>query len=175
MVHGLDRLDGRNRYSASGPLFQAKILLFTAQPNRIPGFAIAGGVLPPVGQGAFAPREVHGFAYLAITESLGMNERVLIHANLGLAIEHRREGATAAITAGVGVQVRTWRGLHAVAELVHGDAYAGDVGGAFQAGLRYIVNDHVQIDSTFGVGTWGDERRPTWGTLGLRLAGKSIW
>jgi hypothetical protein len=78
----------------------------------------------------------------------------------------------------VGTQIRTWRGLHVVAEIVYGDSYAGDVGGAVLAGFHYIFGDHVQIDSTVAAGTWtgaNDFRRPVWGSVGLRLVGNPLW
>jgi hypothetical protein len=176
-VHGASyRADAPVSYAIAGPLIQAKVLLHEATKNRAPGVAIAGGLLLPHAGTDFSPPDIRGFVYVALTETLGERERVNIHANLGVSLAHEMAGVQkVAIIGGVGTQIRTWRGLHVVAEIVHGDAYAGDVGGAVQAGFRYIFGDHVQMDTTAGIGTWGDTPRGAWGTLGLRLAGNPLW
>jgi len=170
-VHGATYGDGPATYAVAGPLLQAKWLVRAAVPNRGPGFALAGGVVTPLGRGGFQTPGGAGFAFLAITESIGDAERLLIHANLGLSIGE--DWMTP--TFGVGAQLRVVAGLHVIGEIVYGDSYAGDNGGAVQAGFRYIFGDHVQMDGTAGVGLWGAERRPPWGTLGLRIVSNQLW
>jgi hypothetical protein len=153
-----------------------KVLLFHARMNRWPGMAVAGGVRIPAGIGPFTPLgSGEGFAYLALTEWIGEGERVLIHVNLGLSVHALPDGNQVAPTAGLGTQIRMVAGLHGVSEIVHNDAYAGATGGAVQVGFRYILGEHVQLDATFGIGTWGADPRPPWGSLGLRLVSHPLW
>jgi hypothetical protein len=175
-VHGA--VYGREpvEYAINGPLLQMKILLYPAQPNRWPGVALAGGALLPFGRGGFEPPRASGFVYVAFTESLFSQERLLVHANIGVSLPTQADGAVAAaMTAGLGAQLRLIWGLHAVAEIVHGDAYTGSLTGAFQSGFRYIFSDHVQLDMTAGAGLWGDPRRPPWASIGIRLVSSPLW
>lgn len=182
-------------YAITGPVVQGKALLLEARNNGRPGLAIAAGVLPPSGYGSFTPPGWAGFAYLAATESL-LDERVLIHANvgvssgdeadsvadLGFAGPPPAEGIRTLITAGIGTQVKIVGGLHGVAELYFGDPYDPRTDfPAMQVGGRYIVSDHVQMDATFGTTLTGVEtpgghaQTQQWGTLGLRLVTSPLW
>jgi hypothetical protein len=50
-----------------------------------------------------------------------------------------------------------------------------------QVGFRYIFNDQVQIDGTFGStltaveGADGHAQTEQWGTLGIRLVTPELW
>lgn len=172
-VHGISR--GPTRYSIAGPFAQLKVALYEGKANRVPGFAIAGGIFPPIGIGALMPPMLHGFAYVALSQTLGTNERVRIHANLGVTVEHRPRADHPAPLVGVGAQVRVWRGLQAIGEVVHGDAYDGDVGGVFQVGMRYVFSEGVELDATLGQGLWGAQARPVFATVGIRLVGNALF
>lgn len=152
------------QYSLSGPLLQGKALLLQTHDGGAPGLALALGTLLTNGTGPFSENPSSGFGYLASTASF-RDEAILIHVNAGLSYGDE----TFIATGGIGSQVRTLGGLHLVAELVRGDAYSRATDGAVQGGGRFIVSDSVQVDATVGTGIWGDNQRPTWATVGLRL------
>lgn len=194
VTHGGVHSGPNGGYSIAGPMVQGKVLLLPARNNSWPGVAIAAGVVPPLGWGAFVPPGWSGFAYLALTESL-WNEWLLLHANVGIAIDGggstssmTGEGGAAAVgvgvlvTAGLGVQARIYAGLHGVAEVYYGDPY--DPRASFpatQVGFRYIFSDRVQIDGTFGStlaaveSSDGRVQTEQWGTLGIRLVTPELW
>lgn len=175
-VQGATYEDAPAAYSVAGPLMQAKVLLWDPKANRWPGMALSLGATAPVGHGELAPPSWERFAYLALTESLFSDDRLLIHGNLGLSVvgsEHG-EGSQANFNWGIGTQLRLFAGLHIVAELISGDPYEPTSGGAGQAGVRYIVNKKLQLDATVGGGLWGATPLPTWGTAGVRLVGGPI-
>lgn len=177
-------------YSIVGPLIQVKALLVEAHDNGRPGVAIAAGAAPPLGYGPFTRPGWGGFVFAALTESL-FEERLLLHANVGVAIGDQGIGASGfglgdsdhrgrvLITTGLGAQARIIAGLHGVAEVYYGDPYDPFSNfGAMQVGFRYIFNDDVQIDGTFGT-SLTDVRDASghvrWGTLGLRLVTPELW
>jgi hypothetical protein len=166
----LDKESNRS-YSATGPLMQFKYLFWEAKKNSYPGMAIAMGGAPPVGKAAFKPEKWSEFVFLAATESLFDNERVLIHANLGISTTNPESVATW----GLGTQIRMIGGLHAVMEVFYNDPYAGKTGGAYQVGFRHIVSDSVQIDMTMGGGIFGSEQMPTFAGMGLRMVSDKLW
>jgi len=71
---------------------------------------------------------------------------------------------------GVGVQVKAYQGLHLVGEIVGGDPYVPKSGIAYQAGLRYYINENMQIDTEFGQGITGVHKIPYWFGCGIRFA-----
>lgn len=185
-VHGgVHRGDSRG-YSISGPVLQAKALLLAAVDGGRPGLALAGGGLAPWGHGAFEAPGWGGFSYVALTESL-FAERLLVHANLGLAVAEQSPSSGAGrlkrlLTLGVGVQGHLIAGLHGVAEVYRGDPYDASTDfPAAQAGFRYLFSERVQADSTFGTtlttvsGPGGEKRTERWGTLGVRLVSSELW
>ncbi len=187
VVHGGVHSGPQRGYSIAGPILQVKALALDAQNNGPPGLAVAAGVLPPLGYGAFTPQAWTGFAYLALTESV-LDEWFLFHANLGVSIGDAVDAVSgerrtqALVVAGFGFQARMIAGLHGVAEVFYGDPYDPRFGyPAMQVGFRYIFSDHIQVDGTFGstltpVRT-GDDHAQTeqWGTLGLRLVSSPLW
>lgn len=194
LTHGGVHSGAERGYSITGPIVQAKALLVPARNNSWPGFALAAGVLPPLGHGAFTPPGWGGFVYLALTESL-FEEWLLLHANVGVAIGDGGAstsslgfgGSSAGrvrtlVTAGFGLQARLVAGLHGVAEVYYGDPYDPRTNfPAIQSGFRYIFNDHVQIDGTFGStltaveSAGGHAQTEQSGTLGLRLVTPELW
>ncbi len=182
LVHGPGHIDGRHvqspdttsSWGVGGPLIQAKALLRHAEAWQPPGVAFAVGSLLPFGTTGF--RAAPGFfLYIALTENLGENERVLIHANLGVSVRSPLdEPPDASPLLGVGTQVRLFCGLHAIGEVVYGDAYTGIDAFALQGGFRYIINEHVQLDATGGAGVAG-QPRPPWLSVGLRLVSGPLW
>lgn len=180
-VHGPGHIDGRpgqdskitGRWGIGGPLVQAKVLLLAAEPWGPPGLAVALGSLLPYGTQGF--RAAPGFfLYAALTENLGEAERVLIHANLGLSARGPEGGPDMGMLLGAGTQVRLFYGLHAVGEFVYGDAYTGIEALAVQGGFRDIINAHVQLDATAGVGVAG-QPRPPWLSAGIRIVSGELW
>ena len=67
-----------------------------------------------------------------------------------------------------GKKARQPAALHYIAEIYHGDPIGGDAGGAFQTGLRYCINEKIQLDVTGGSGLWGDNKPSTFFGIGLR-------
>lgn len=182
-VQGAAHRGPDRRWGITGPILQSKILLKHAEPNGLPGVAIAGGVLPPWGTPSQRPLGVGLFTYLAVTESL-WNEALLVHANLGHATaDLGPEGWIHAWTAGLGAQVRVVAGLHAVGEIYKTDPYDPKAANsATQLGVRYVFSDQVQIDWTYGSTLGrppGGERTAAeasqWSTLGLRLVSPELW
>lgn len=69
-----------------------------------------------------------------------------------------------------------------MAEVYYGDPYDPRFDHpAPQLGFRYIFNEHVQVDGTFGssldraVTPDGHVQVEQWGTLGLRLVTPELW
>ncbi len=174
-VHGVADQGMASAYSIAGPVLQTKVLVLPAKENGPPGLAFVAGALTPGGVGALRPVDVTPFVYMAATEALLPGEQVLIHANLGVTRNTLLAGWHPSLTAGLGTQIRAFGGLHGVAEVFWNDAYAGNTGAASQAGARYILGDHVQIDATMGSGFGRDTARPTWFSAGLRLVGSPLW
>jgi hypothetical protein len=171
-------LEGEDSWkmSIAGPLAQAKYLFTEGTPNGYPGLAVVAGTGSPYGTYDFGNPSWSGFAYLAATESLGENERVLIHFNIGTNYS-QAEGESWKFTTtwGVGMQIRLVGGLYSVSEIFYGDPYVGDVGGAFQVGFRYFVSERIQLDATVGSGLWGNTQLDTWGGIGFRIVFDSPW
>jgi hypothetical protein len=163
--------DSDRRLSASGPLMQLKYLLWEAKPNAYPGFAVVTGALPPWGLRGFRTTKWSEFAYAAMTESLFDNDRVLIHANLGLSTTNPQ----AVGTWGLGTQIRLIGALNGIVEVYYNDPYAGNTGGAYQVGFRHIVNDNVQVDATMGSGLFGSHRINTFFGMGLRIVSNRLF
>ncbi|MCS6912587.1 MAG: hypothetical protein RMK29_19835 [Myxococcales bacterium] len=190
-IHGGVHSGPDRGYSITGPLLQLKELLLAMRDNRWPGIALTAGVIMPLGYGSFTPTGWGGFAYLALTESL-LREWLMLHANLGVAFAEEepadesppmsRRRLRTLVTAGFGVQVRVIAGFHGVAEVYYGDPYDPRADfPAVQVGFRYIFNDQVQLDGTFGSTLTaletheGHAQTEQWGTLGIRLVSPALW
>lgn len=103
--------------SLQGPLVQAKYLFFSAKPNAAPGLAAVAGGFPPWGSQTFKPDSSREFFYIAMTESIGDNDRVLVHGNLGFSAS----GGYTVATWGLGTQVRVRGGWNAIFEVFQND------------------------------------------------------
>ncbi len=151
-------------YSLSGPLVQAKALLFTRVDSLLPSLALSGGSNFSGGFGALRPQETSPYGYLAMTWNI-KKELLLIHANLGAV----KASTYVKSTWGIGAQLRIYQEWNAIAEIFSSDPYADkDSGGATQVGVRYILSDAIQLDASYGIGVWGRERMPYWLTFGFR-------
>jgi hypothetical protein len=169
--HGPDP-GASHRWGIGGPLVQGKVLLRPAEAWAPPGVAVVLGSLLPFGSdGVRSPPGF--FFFFALTQNLGEHERVLIHLNLGASTLMDGQG-TAGLLAGIGTQIRLFAGMHLIAETVYGDAYTNIQAFAVQGGFRYIINDHVQLDASVGVGVAG-EPRPWWFSAGIRLVSWALW
>ena len=171
--HGLSRAEP-DGYASSGPLAQAKILLRAAAPGPLPGLAIGLGALAPAGHGDFAPLGWSGYGYLAATWALAEEEARLAHANFGGGWRDTGAGSARVVTLG-GTDVGLPGPLRGLAELVRGDSLSGASDLAVQLGVRYVIGDDFTIDAAFGRGLAGDQRRPLWGTVGLRVVSDPLW
>lgn len=163
--HGSGENDsGERTYSVGGPLIQSKALLREAQSGKLPGIAVAAGIILPGGTDPFKISYYSPYGYVAATQNIN-REQFLIHANAGLVKAQR----STKFAWGVGSQYRIHGGLHALGEIVSGDPYSeGESGGAVQIGVRYFVSPAVQTDGTYGVGIWGNPKVPAWGSIGVR-------
>lgn len=181
-LHGAPRTNAR--YTLSGPLVQAKLLLRPAEAGHGPGFAIVGGTMLPFGIGAFVS-PVNAFAYLAGTQVFG-DDAVLVHGNLGAAgarseapadatAQEAERHARVRLTWGLATQLHLWGPANLALEVFSGDPYAEVAGGACQAGLRFIVSEVVQLDASGGVGLWGVPRMPGWVSIGLRIVSRRLF
>ncbi len=164
-------VESNRSFSLAGPLLQVKYLFWESKPNAYPGLAMAAGASPPWGRSDFKPEKWSEFVYLAATQSLFDRDRLLIHANLGISTTN----PAAVATWGLGTQTRIKGGLNGVLEIFYNDPYSGKTGGAYQAGFRYIFNDDVQADVTFGSGLFGSEQINTFVGMGLRLVSDRLW
>ena len=170
-VHGLSQLasDGKPQYAAAGPLVQGKFLLLESIPNKPPGVALVLGGATPLGRGGFESPGFGAFSYLAVTQAFFKEDDFLIHANVGVSTVAAAGYEPAKLTWGVGTQVETVYNLHLIGEVFSGDPYVQGAGGAFQAGIRAIFNEQLQLDATVGKGIWGDTLLPIWFTSGIRV------
>lgn len=159
----------RTAFSYALPLAQAKFLFNEYRPNRAPGFGAVIGTFIPGGRGSFRPAGYGTFGYLIVTQSLGENDRVLLHGNLGGNYLHIDGSNQFINTWGVGTQIRAHGGMNLVGEVFSGDPYIPGTGMAYQVGYRYIFSELVQIDMTVGNGIAGENRMPFWFSAGVRL------
>lgn len=170
LFHGLDASQAElKQYSYAVPLLQAKYLINEYKPNKPPGIAIVAGSFLPGGQGAFKVPGYGAFAYIAITQSIGKDDRFLFHGNIGVNYIKYPTFDYTVMTWGLGTQIRTIGGLHLVAEVISGDPYVIGAGTAYQVGFRHFINDFVQLDLTVGEGIAGQTKLPFWSSAGVRL------
>jgi len=112
------------------------------------------------------------FGFAALSQSF-FNDDLLFHANLGTTTSEDTQW-TRTLTAGFGCQARVIGGLHAVAEIYHGDPYDPSLRAmASQVGFRHIFSDTIQIDGTIGSTLEGLSE--PWVTLGIRIVSPELW
>jgi hypothetical protein len=169
-VWGYDRPQlEQSKFSYATPLIEAKFLFREYEPNKLPGIALAAGTFLPAGKGAFVPQGKGAYSFLAITQCFGKNDNVLIHGNLGVNYLYADKGNQFLPVWGLGTQIKTYKGLHVVAEIVAGDPYVPNTGIAYQAGFRYFISDLIQVDMEIGQGITGENRVPFWAGFGARF------
>ena len=168
---------GHTELTFAMPLLEAKYLFREYQPFKFPGIALAAGTFLPYGRGEFVAPSFGVYSVLAFTQCFGQNEDVLIHANIGvnylreyneLDKNNKKKNQFLPIW-GIGTQIRAYRGLHFVGEIVAGDPYVPGTGFAVHTGFRYFINDYVQLDASIGQGIAGDNKVPFWAGFGARF------
>jgi len=151
------------------PLLEAKYLFHEYQSGKLPGIALATGTFLPAGKGAFVPSGYGAYGFLALTQCFGQDENVLIHGNLGVNyLRNNNENRFIGFW-GLGTQIRTYKGWHLVGEIMSGDPYVPGTGLTYQTGVRYFVNDNIQLDATVGQGIAGEQKVPFWWGVGARF------
>ena len=169
-VWGYERLQpGQLKFSYAMPLLETKFLFHEYRPNKPPGVALAVGTFLPVGKGGFVPQGYGSYAFLAVTQCFGKDENVLIHGNIGVNYLYVNKDNQFLPVWGVGTQIRAYKGLHVVGEIVAGDPYVPGTGLAYQAGFRYFINDLIQVDVEVGQGLAGKNKVPFWIGCGARF------
>ncbi|MDR1950789.1 MAG: hypothetical protein LBP96_01005 [Bacteroidales bacterium] len=169
-VWGYDRPQSqRSEFSYATPLVQAKYLFREFQTNQPPGVAMVVGTALPTGKGAFVPSGHGAYGFLAFTQCFGENENVLIHGTVGANYLNTNNQNKFIGFLGIGTQIRAYKGLHVVAEIVSGDPFEPGTGLIYQTGFRYFINDLIQLDATIGQGIAGKEKVPFWGSFGARF------
>lgn len=170
-VHGVDHertAEGLgNAYTYALPLLQAKFLFREYGDGKPPGLGLVAGTFLPGGSGSFKVPGYGAFAFSTITQCFG-DEWLLLHANLGGSYLYLDPNPEAILTWGTGFQLRTYKGLHTVAEIFSGDPYIPGVGTAWQFGFRHFISDELQLDATCGQGIAGAYVLPFWWTAGVR-------
>jgi hypothetical protein len=169
-VWGYDKPQfGRSELSFAAPLLQAKYLFREFESGKPPGIAMAVGTALPTGKGEFVPTGHGVYGFLAVTQCFGENETILIHGTAGLNYLNIDNKNQYIGFWGIGTQIKTYKGLHIVGEIVSGDPFAPGTGATYQTGFRYFVSDDFQLDATIGQGFAGKEKVLFWGGFGARF------
>ena len=156
-------------FSYALPLVQGKFLLKKYEANKLPGIGLVAGTFLPGGKGAFVPRGYGGFSFLTLTQSIGQEDRLLIHANVGVNIINENNINNVLYTWGIGTQIKTYKGFHLVGEFFSGDPYVPGTGLSYQVGFRHFISEWIQIDATMGKGLAGDFVLPFCYSAGARF------
>ncbi|MCL2028526.1 MAG: transporter [Bacteroidales bacterium] len=159
---------GQTKFSYAMPLLEAKVLFREYQSGKAPGVGLVTGTFLPSGKGEFVAPGYGAYSFLALTQCFGENEDVLIHGNIGVNYLYTNNRNQYTAVWGFGTQIRAYKGLHLVGEIIAGDPYVPGTGLAYQAGVRYFISDLVQVDATVGQGIAGENKVPFWGGFGLR-------
>ena len=160
---------GRSEFSYATPMFETKYLFYEYHPGKRPGVALAIGTALLSGKGAFVQPGRGAYSYLAVTHVFDDNENFTVHGNIGLNYLHVNRESRYASYWGVGGQVRAFKGLHLIGEVISSDPYDPVMRLAFQIGFRYFVSDLIQVDAEIGRGLSGKERIPFWVGCGARF------
>jgi len=166
-VYGYVQNKNHTNFSFALPLLEVKYLLHEYQPDKLPGVALVGGTFLPMGKGEFAHTGYGFYSFLAITQCLGKDENVLIHGNIG--VNYLRDKNQFISFWGLGTQIKTYKGLHFVAEIISGDPYVPETGLVYQTGFRHFISEFIQIDATIGQGLAGENKVPFWCGFGARF------
>lgn len=162
--NSLEKID----FSYALPLLQGKFLFSEYGHKKLPGIGLVTGTFLPGGKGEFVQQYFGAFAFATITQCIGKNENLLIHANTGLNYLYKDNANQFVPIWGLGTQIKTLGGMHVVLEYFSGDPYVPGTGAAYQAGIRHFFSDDLQIDATFGEGLKGQNPMPFWFSVGTR-------
>ena len=157
-------------FSFATPLLEVKYLFCDYESNRPPGVALVLGTFLPSGKGEFVAPGYGAYSFLAATQCFGDDENVLIHGNIGGNYLYANNENQFIPILGLGTQIKAYKGLHIVGEIVAGDPYVPKSGIAYQAGFRYFINDNIQVDAEVGQGITGKHTMPLWIGFGIRFA-----
>jgi len=160
---------GDNTFSYSLPLLEAKYLFCEFEPAKRPGIAAAAGSHLPWGKGEFVPSGRGAYGFLAASYALDENENFTFHGNFGMNYLYVNKENDWVPYWGLGSQVRAYKGLHIVGEVISGDPYAPGTGLAYQLGIRQFINEKMQFDIEFGQGLAGEDKIPFWVGFGFRM------
>jgi len=162
--------DEKSEFSFTMPLLEAKFLFRESLPDKPPGIAMALGTHLPTGKGEFVPAGRGAYTFLCATQTFGEDENIVFHGNVGLNYLYEDSENNYISYWGIGTQIKAYKGLHAVFEIISGDPYDPKTGLAYQAGFRYFISDNIQVDAEIGQGISGDFQVPFWAGFGLRFA-----
>ncbi|MDD5170587.1 MAG: hypothetical protein PHN75_17350 [Syntrophales bacterium] len=161
----------RGNPSIAGPGLQVKYLFGDGVGIDFPSTALVVGATSPNGMGSatFKAPDWSEYAYLAITKALVNHpENLNMHINLG--INHSEvEGHPTTASWGIGFQIHMVEKTFLCTEVFAGDPYAITPGAIYQVGLRFFVNDKMQIDASAGHGLWGEPALRGFLGFGLRM------
>jgi hypothetical protein len=164
LVHGRVQDNTAVSYSAAVPLAQAKLHLLESETGAA---ALVLGLGSPWGSGGLQTNGWSGFSYLALSKPV-VSEVLKLHGNIGLWASRDIPQRSASPTWGVAAVVRAWKQGHLFVELVSGDVYTINPGGALQTGIIIEPADNLHLDLTVGKGLWGSEPLALWWTVGLK-------
>jgi hypothetical protein len=166
-----------NEIVMTNPVIQPKFLLWQAYDDGFPGLALATGITLPYGQGAYYD-DATGYYAMAMTTTRLFKDWLLIHLNLGqIFAKEKNESTISRHYWGLGFDI----GIVNIDYRLIAEAYAGDpfeaLGPdlAFQAGFRWLKNDFLNYDLTFGTQPELNEngnrsgRWEGWAQIGVRL------
>src|SRR5699024_4074172 len=120
---------------------------------------------------SYEPEGGIGFASGFYTHSF-RDGNVLIHANLGVAFQHDRDGTHWVPTVAFGTQCHLVSILYGVTEVFYSDPMDPLMEFGGQVGLRLMFNDYLQVDATAGTEITLEGKAHPWGTLGVRFVTK---
>jgi hypothetical protein len=178
-VYGYDKTQsGRYGFSYSLPVIQGKFLFREIEPNKLmPGIGFAAGTALPAGKGGFVP-DPGAYGFFTFSQCFGKDENVYTHLNLGYNYVRGADKYKFVPFWGLGVQLKAFRGLHLVAEVISDDPYDPNPhddksalksftsGLAYQIGFRQFISDNFQFDIEIGQSF---ESKDIWVGVGLRF------
>ena len=169
-VWGYDRSEfGHAKFSFSMPMLETKFLLCEYEPRKQPGIALATGTSLPYGKREFVPPGYGAYSFLAATYVFNEDEKFTVHGNFGVNYLRVSNENQFIPYGGLATQIKLYKGLHVVGEVIAGDPYAPKTGIAYQAGFRYFISDVCQVDAEIGQGLAGKEKMPFWVGFGARF------
>jgi hypothetical protein len=178
-VYGYDKPQpGRSEFSYALPVMQGKFLFREIEPDKLmPGIGFATGTALPAGKGALVP-DPGAYGFFTFSQCFGKEETVTTHLNLGCNYVKGTDKYKFVPYWGLGVQLKTYKGLHLVAEVISDDPYdptpyddksafkSLTTGLACQIGFRHFISENCQFDVETGQSF---ETKDFWIGVGLRF------